>query len=113
MKTAQLVNQTSGQIVLEKLCIADSFSQRLLGLMGKTLEEGEGLLIKPCNSIHCFFMKILIDVLFIDADNRVIMKLENMKPWTISPIVGHAQSVVEGNAGAFSEVNPKDQLMFV
>ena len=113
MNTRQLINQTTGNIVLESMFIADTFWSRFIGLMGKTLNEGEGLLIKPCKSIHCFFMKISIDVLFIDADNRVIMKLENMKPWTISPIVRHAKSVVEGSAGAFKTVNPKDQLMFV
>ncbi len=110
MKTQQLINLTTGQIVLHKLQVADTFTQRFLGLMGKTLDESEGLLIKPCNSIHCFFMKIPIDVLFLDEDNTVIRKIDSMKPWTISPIVKHAKSVIEGGAGAFQDVNPEDRL---
>ncbi|RMH38557.1 MAG: DUF192 domain-containing protein, partial [Gammaproteobacteria bacterium] len=37
--------------------VADSFWSRTKGLIGvKRLDAGDGLLIEPCNSVHCFFM---------------------------------------------------------
>ena len=113
MKLYQLINSTTGKPVLLKVQVADTFIRRLLGLMGKTLEESEGLIIKPCNSIHCFFMKIPIDVLFLDKDNTVIKKIDCMMPWAVSPIVRHAKSVIEGNAGSFREVTVGDKLFLI
>ena len=75
-----------------------------MGLMGKTLNESEGLLIKPCNSIHCFFMKIPIDVVFLDKDSEVVHRIDGMKPWSISPIIKNATVVIEANAGALKEI---------
>lgn len=97
-------------VLLHELKVADSFFQRFLGLMGKTLKDSEGLLIKPCNSIHCFFMKIPIDVLFLDKDNVVVHKIGGLRPWKISPVVKKAKAVVEGPEGAFHLVQVGDLI---
>lgn len=100
-KTHQLQDPTNSKIILEELRIADTFLERFKGLMGKTLNDSEGLWIEPCNSIHCFFMKIPIDVLFLDQDNKIIHKISHMKPCSVSPIIKGAHSVIEGPAGSF------------
>lgn len=97
-------------MVLEQLQLANSFGRRFVGLMGKTLDDSEGLMIKPCNSIHCFFMKIPIDVLFLDDDLNVIHKIHGMKPWRISPVIKGAKSVIEASEGAFADIQQGDQL---
>ena len=59
--------------------IANSFKDKLVGLMNKTNID-YGLLIPNCKSIHTFFMKESIDVLLLDKDNRILMINRNVKP---------------------------------
>lgn len=100
---AILVNKTNQIEVLNNLEIADTFITRLKGLLGREyLEPGNGLVIKPCNSVHCFFMKFPIDVAFVDKDDYVIKVITHMKPFSASPIVSGAKYVIEANAGIFS-----------
>lgn len=110
MEKKKLFNKSTGEILLHEMKIADSFLSRLVGLMGKGIDKEEGLLITPCSSIHCMFMKIPIDVLFLDETFHVIHKISGMKPWRISPIVKGSISVVEGVEGAFARVSIGDQV---
>lgn len=94
---------TENTVILSNLEIAVTFMSRLKGLLGReTLDASSGLLINPCNSIHCFFMKFPIDVVFVDKDDRVCHIITAMKPGKVSPIVGKAKYVIEGNANAFT-----------
>lgn len=65
--------------------VADSFTTRFMGLMGRnkeSLPSGHGLWILPCNSIHMFFMKFPIDVIFLSKKHRVVNMVRGVKPWT-------------------------------
>lgn len=98
----KLVNLTKGNTVLEKLEIADSFKARLKGLLGRDdLEREEGLIIKPCNSVHTIGMKIPIDVAFVDSENEIIHIIDSMFPGKLSPIIKKSKYVIEVNAGVF------------
>lgn len=100
---AILKNMTDDTVILSELEIASTFLSRLKGLMGrKTLKPSSGLMIDPCNSVHCFFMKFPIDVAFVDKENRVCQIITGMKAGAVSPIVWKAKYVIEGNANAFS-----------
>jgi uncharacterized protein len=78
---------------------ADTFMLRLLGLMFKPrLPDHEGLLIEPCASVHTFWMRFSIDVLFIDKQGRVCAIHEAVKPFRVAFMVG-AHAVLELNAG--------------
>ena len=61
-----------------KIIVADTFKDKLLGLMNKTNID-YGLLIKNCKSIHTYFMKEPIDVLLLDKDNRILFINRNVK----------------------------------
>ena len=37
-----------------------------------------GLIFKKCNSIHTFFMKQNIDVIFLDKNNNIIKRYNNI-----------------------------------
>ncbi|MHB8432758.1 MAG: DUF192 domain-containing protein [Candidatus Tyrphobacter sp.] len=80
---------------------ARSFAQRTLGLIGRTqVGEDEGMLFDRCSSIHTLFMRIPIDVVFLDAGDRVVRAVANVRPWR--PFVGcvGASRVVELAAGS-------------
>lgn len=100
----KLMNLETNEIILQQLVQADHFLSRLRGLMWKRdLPENTGLMIHPCNSVHCFFMKFPIDVVFVDKDHQVVHIISNMKPGSISPIVKKAKYVVESNANTVSK----------
>ncbi len=84
--------------------IADNFYTRLVGLLrDKTLEHGDGLWIKPCNSIHSIGMKFKFDAIFLDKDLRVVHLVREMGPWQISKMVFSAESVLELPAGLIDQ----------
>ena len=104
MQTHKIINKTKNITVLDKVVLANTFFSRLKGLMGKkALDKGEGIIIKPCSSIHSFGMKMAIDVAFIDKDNQVIFILENFKPKKMSPIIKGSKYVIETSANLFQD----------
>jgi len=96
--------------ILKDIKIADTFLRRLRGYMFYKQPPVSGLVIKPCNSIHTYFMKFPIDVLFIDKDGLVLSKCSYLKKnKMIKPVKG-AKAVVESLGGVFSEVNIGDTI---
>ncbi len=69
----QLVNLNNGKILAFHVSEANSFWQRFKGLMfTKSFPEGDALHIKPCRSIHTFFMNYAIDVLYLDPNFQIV-----------------------------------------
>jgi uncharacterized membrane protein (UPF0127 family) len=69
-------------VLLERCWIADRPWSRMRGLLGRNgLAEGEGLLIKPCGSVHTFFMRFPIDVVFLDRELSVVAVRPEVPPW--------------------------------
>lgn len=101
MRKAALISAASGETLVPNVEIADSFLTRLAGLMGRrTLPADAGLVIEPCNGVHCWFMRFPIDVVYLDKDWRVIKVDEAMKPWRIGRPVKGSRRVIELPGGA-------------
>jgi uncharacterized membrane protein (UPF0127 family) len=83
-------------------------------LKHRNLETGAGLWIVPCESIHMFFMKFAIDVVYVDRKRKVRKVVRNLKPWRVSMCLA-AHSVVELPVGVIdsSMTQKGDQLEFV
>jgi uncharacterized protein len=80
--------------------LARSMWARFWGLMGRgSLADGHGVWIRPCSSVHTFFMRFPIDVIFLDRSNRVVKIVPAMKPWRTALGGRDAHSVLELNAG--------------
>jgi uncharacterized membrane protein (UPF0127 family) len=72
------------------------------GLLGRAgLDPDEGLLIRPTNSVHMFFMRFAIDVVFLDRDLVVKKVVERLRPWRMAGCRG-ARAAVELPAGEAS-----------
>ena len=100
------------KLILENVSIADSFFSRLKGLMGKSnIDDNIGLIIRPCKSIHTFFMKFNIDVIFIDGNSKVVDVYIDLAPWRISKIYKDAKFVIEGKSGSFAKLKKGDQII--
>ncbi len=79
---------------------ADTFLSRFRGLMGRaTLPPGRGLLLTPCNSVHMCFMRFAIDVIYLDADDRVLKVVQNLWPWLGLSLCPGARAALEVTAG--------------
>jgi len=100
-----IYNLSKNKVLAEDVRVADSFLARLKGLMfDKDIPPlKSALVIKPCSSIHSFFMRFPIDVAFVGSDGRVLKILRSFKPWRIaSPVIG-SKMVIEMAEGAFGD----------
>lgn len=106
-------NETRGTVIAERVTIADSILRRLRGLLGtRTLPSRHGLLLRPCRQVHSFFMQYAIDLVFLDADGRVLCTVPRFPVNRMSPLVRDAASVLELPAGTLEEAPaaPGDEL---
>ena len=95
------INQTKGKELASQVRVARSLWARFWGLMGRrSLPEGDGVLITPCSSVHTFFMRFPIDVIFLDRDNSVVKIVPAMRPWRTALGGRGARSALELDAGA-------------
>src|SRR5215212_4020273 len=80
-----IVTRADGASVCESCRLAATFTSRLRGLLGvKQLEAGHGVLIRPANSVHTFFMRFAIDVVFLDRSGSVLRLVPNLRPWRVA-----------------------------
>jgi len=92
----KIVNLTKNTVLADNIVIANTPIKRLIGLLDRSdLKPSEALIIIPCNSIHTFFMRFTIDVLFIDKDNKIIKAISPLKPFRITNIYFGASSAIE------------------
>jgi uncharacterized membrane protein (UPF0127 family) len=108
-------NLTRNTLLADRMEEASTFLARLKGLMGVTdFPFGRALHIVPCSSIHTFFMRLPIDVLFLDPKLEVLDLQEAMLPWRTSRIYFQARSVLELPAGCLraSHTQVGDRLAF-
>lgn len=109
----RIVNTTRERVLAEDAWEARSFRSRLKGLLGRErLSKGEGVYIRPCSSIHSFFMKFRFDAAFVDGEGKVLHVIRGMKPWRISKIVPGAAGVVELPAGVLEGTEVGHRLAF-
>jgi uncharacterized protein len=96
---AWVLKRPGGVLVCDRCEVADTVPTRVRGLLGRDgMEPGEGLLIKPTNSVHMFFMRFAIDVVFLDRELVVKKIVEALAPWRMAGCRG-AKAALELPAG--------------
>lgn len=90
----------NGEILTHRVTRASTFLERLVGLLGKKgVAADEALLLAPCRSIHTFFMKFPIDIVFLTRKGRVIALIPHLKPNRLTRIYFSAAQALECAAG--------------
>jgi uncharacterized protein len=93
-------NRTRNSVLADAAEVADTSEKRRTGLLKhERLEAGQGLWIVPCESVHSFFMKFAIDLVYLDRDKKVRKVRHRMVPWRVSACLS-AHSILELPAGA-------------
>ena len=81
MNTWHSVHGPDGQLLFDRMLVARSSRSRLRGLLGRrSLPAGEGLAFRE-KSIHMFFMRMPLDIVFCDADMEIIRIVPELRPW--------------------------------
>ena len=110
----QVLNRARGTVLATRLEVADSAPKRTKGLLGRdSLGSGEGLWIIPCESVHTFFMRFPIDLVYLDRKNKIKKARSAVGPWRMSACLS-AHSVLELPAGTIrnTQTKPGDVLEF-
>lgn len=105
-------NQTRKTVLADAAELADTSEKRRTGLLKHDrLDPGQGLWIVPCESVHSFFMKFAIDLVYLDRNKKVRKVRHRMLPWRVSACLS-AHSILELPAGAAaaSSTQAGDQL---
>ena len=96
----RIFNQTQNIVLAEKAVLADTVASRFIGLLRHTvLPVGEGLVITQCHSIHMFFMKFAIDVVFVNRKRIVVGLVKDIQPFQMSWYYWRADCAIELPAG--------------
>ena len=107
-----LRNVRTGRAVATTIEPAFDSESRRRGLLGRDgIDAGAALIIAPCSSIHMFFMRFAIDVVFADRGGRVVKACRNVRPWRVAVAWGaHAAIELPTGAIAASEIKFGDCL---
>ena len=112
--TARVRRSSDGAVVCERCEIPESSFGRARGLLGRDgLEPGGGMLIDRAGSVHMFFMRFPIDVVFLSRDRTVVGVRHRLRPWRYAG-ARRAVAALELPAGRAAEVGvePGDVLVF-
>src|SRR2546421_12574991 len=95
-----VLRKAGGGVVSAHCELADTPLKRMRGLLGRDgLAPDEGMLFRPAGSIHMFFMRFPLDVVFCDSDLAVLKVVRNLQPWKTAAAKG-AKGTIELAAGA-------------
>jgi len=96
-----VVNRTRGTFLGVDVKRAAGFRTRLLGLYRhRKLSLGDGVWLVPCRGIQTIGMRTSIDVVFLNAEQRVVRVYTRVDPGRVIWWVPRARSALEVPAGA-------------
>jgi len=99
----RVLNRTRGTVLATHAGVANTPQLRNRGLLKHThLDPGDGLWIVPTQSIHMFFMKFALDIVYLNKSKKVVKIVPNLKPWRISACFT-AHSVLELPTGVLEQ----------
>ena len=80
-----LVSAARGSVFATHLEAAFDSKTRRRGLLGRdSVPEDYALIIAPCSSVHTFFMRFPIDLVFVSRDGTIVKTCRSVKPWRIA-----------------------------
>ncbi len=92
----KIFNVSQQTLLADQAWRAQGFWQRARGLLGqREISSQQALLLPHCQSIHMFFMRFAIDVIFVDQQNIVVGLVSNIRPFRLSPFFLKANYAIE------------------
>jgi uncharacterized membrane protein (UPF0127 family) len=101
----RIVEAASGALVATAE-VADTPLARTVGLLGRArLDPGGALLLDPCDTIHTWFMRFPIDVVFASSDGEVVRAYDDVRPFRFARGTRRARVTIELPSGACRRAN--------
>ncbi len=103
------------EIIADPVIKAQSFLDKLFGLtIKRKLSKKEGFLLYDCSSIHTFWMRYSIDVIFLGIDGEVLAIFNGLKPFRVTPFIKNASHALEMISGSVdkSSLETGDTIQF-
>ena len=108
-----LRNARSGECLADTIEPAFDSATRNRGLLGRdSLAQGSALILAPCASVHTWFMRFPIDVVFVTQAGEITKVRSAVGPWRFA-VALNAHAVVELPAGAAGDSQAGDTLELV
>jgi uncharacterized membrane protein (UPF0127 family) len=105
------VRTAEGTVLCERCEVPEGSFARMRGLLGRDgLEPGTGMLIDAAPSVHMFFMRFPIDVVFLDRDRKVVGVRRELRPWRVAG-ARRAVAALELPAGGAAGIEEGDVLV--
>ncbi len=106
-------NATTGTVIGAGIGSARGPLARMVGLMGRSsIRPDEGLWFDRCWAIHTMFVRVPLDVIWLDKDLRVLEMVINVQPWRMAVTCPKAYSVLELGSGKARDLLVGDKLTF-
>lgn len=95
-----IVNMNRNTTIARKPFRAVRLWDRTRGMIGRDFGAArDAMVFSACSAIHTFFMKIPLDVVFLNRENIVVAQKRNLQPWHPCVCSLRACTVVELPAG--------------
>ena len=99
--------------VEKKCCIAHApftalrLWDRLRGMIGRRFEDGklDAMIFPRCNAVHAMWMRIPLDLIFLDKKNKVVGLKNNFRPGGLPVCFRKAQTTIELPVGRVTALN--------
>lgn len=93
----------SEDLIANHLELAASTSARLVGLLGRShLNPESALILYPCSSVHMWFMRFPIDVVFASKSHEVVAIYHDLQPWSWTYYHPKSTYALECSSGTLS-----------
>ena len=108
-----LRNTRTGECLASTVEGAFDSATRNRGLLGRdSFAPGSALIIAPCTSVHTWFMRFPIDVVFVNKLGKIKKVRPAVGPWRLAA-AWNSFAVVEFPAGGAGDSQPGDILEIV
>lgn len=88
------------QTVWGNAMVAKGFGTRGRGLLGmRALDHQTALVFPRCSNVHCAFMRIPIDIVYLGHVGEVL-DIQTVAPWRVARRVKGTKTVIEAAAGS-------------
>lgn len=99
----RISNPARQSVLGDRIGVADTTLSRFMGLMGRrSLAPGHGLLLVPSNGVHTLWMRFNIDVVFLNAEHRVLSLYGSLRPFRMTAINWKTSTVLELPSGTIA-----------
>jgi uncharacterized membrane protein (UPF0127 family) len=106
-------NSRNGERLGTQVRTVLGFWERLCGLAtARYLPLGTGLYLPRCRAVHTHFMRVNLDLLYLDEVGRVLAIRRGVRPWRAPGPVAGTVGILEVPAGAAGATMPGDRLLF-